>query len=197
MESMVINTEDYFMEKKIVAKTISCYEVPHMWEHGNERPGLCPICHNVVEQIPNIEYKVRKTKNRDLVCTYDGFYIASQKFKDFCDENDYDDIIFVQFPKSPNYYFFLPNKIYHLDYVRMKTRFIGYHECCGLYDEVIGSKFYRSVTVESNIKDFICRSDYFFADFLNKSPIVIIGKDTLDKMIKYGLSGFYCGNVYE
>lgn len=183
--------------KKIVAKLISCNDAPHMWEKKAERPGLCPKCHNVLEQIPNLRYKVRKTKNRDLVCTYDGFHIASQKFKDFCEENGYEDVTFVQFPKSPNFYFFLPNKIYQLDYVRMKTQFIGYNECCGQYDAVIGCLFYRHSINEIKGNDFICRADYFFAGFLNKGPIVIIGTETLDKMIKYGLSGFHCENVYE
>ena len=186
------------MEKKeIVAKAISCYEVPHMWEHKEERPGLCPVCHNVLEQIPNMGYKVKKTKSRDIVCTYDGFHIVSQKFKDFCDENGYEDITFVQFPKSPNFYFFLPNKIYPLDYARMRTQFIGYNNCCGQYDAVIGCYFYRQLTDNVERNDFICRAEYFFADSLNKGPIIIIGTETLKKMIKYGLCGFYCHNVYE
>ena len=184
--------------KKIVAKLISCNDAPHMWEKKTERPGLCPKCHNVLEQIPNLKYKVRKTKKRDLVCTYDGFHIASQKFKDFCEENGYEDVTFVQFPKSPNFYFFLPNKIYQLDYVRMKTQFIGYNECCGRYNEVIGCyNIYRHLSHEVHKNDFICRSKYFFSSFFNKQPLIIIGTKTLDKMIKYGLSGFHCENVYE
>lgn len=186
------------MEKgKIVAKEISCNNVDHMWEHRYERPGLCPICHNVIKQIPNMEYKVRKSKGRDIVCTYDGFRIVSQKFKDFCDENGYEDITFVQFPKSPNYYYFFPNKIYPLDYVRMRTRFIGYHECCGQFDAVIGGTFYRRSVNEDEGNDFICRAYYLYSDRYNKIPVVIIGTETLEKMIKYGLSGFHCFDVYE
>ena len=190
--------KNFIRKQKIVAKAISCYDVSHMWEDVNDRPWLCPICHNVVEQIPNMEYKVRKTKSRDLVCTYDGFFIASQKFKDFCDENGYEDITFVQFPKSPKFYFFFPNKIYPLDYVRMKTQFIRYRECCGQYDAVIGRAYiYRHLTNEIEDTDFICRADYLFSSYLTKDPVVIIGKETLEKMIRYGLSGFFCDNVYE
>lgn len=187
------------MEKrKIVAKRISCYDAPHMWDDTDVRPGLCPICHNVLEQIPNLLYKVRKTKSRDIVCTFDGFLIVSQKFKNFCDENGYEDITFVRFFKSPKFYFFLPNRIYPLDYVRMKTQFIEYHECCGQYDAVIGCcDLYRRLVDCIKGNDFICRADYFFAGLFNKHPVVIIGTETLDKMIKYGLSGFYCHDVYE
>jgi hypothetical protein len=182
----------------IVAKSISCNDVPHMWENGNERPGLCPICHNVLEQIPNMEYKVRKTKSRDLVVTYDGFYIVSQKFKNFCDENNYEDLTFIQLPKSPQYYFFLPRKIYKLDYVRMKTKFIGYKSCCGQYEAVCGYvNFYRDKENDIEGNDFICCADFLFAEHLIKTPIVIIGSKTLDKMIEFGLSGFHGYNVYE
>jgi hypothetical protein len=38
---------------------------------------------------------------------------------------------------------------------------------------------------------------YFFAGALDAYPLIIIGKDTLAKIIKYGLSGFHCLNVYE
>ena len=51
----------------IVAKMISCNDSDHMWDHGYERPGLCPICHNVIEFIPNLEYKVRKNKKGEGV----------------------------------------------------------------------------------------------------------------------------------
>lgn len=187
------------MEKKnIVAKTISGYYVPHMWDDTDVRPGLCPICRNVLEQIPNLLYKVRKNKSRDFMGTFDGFLIVSQKFKNFCDENGYEDITFARFFKSPNFYFFCPNRIYPLDYVRMETQFIGYNECCGQYDEVVGWRdFYRRSVDCIKGNDFICRADYFFAAFFNKSPIIVIGTETLEKMIKYGLSGFYCHDVYE
>lgn len=182
----------------IVAKMISCNDSDHMWDHGYERPGLCPICHNVIEFIPNLEYKVRKNKNRDLMVTYDGFHIASQKFKDFCDENGYDGLKFVQFPKSPKYYFFYPQKIYQLDYVRRKTTFGGHRSCCGLYDEVIGClPAYKHPNNSVEGDDFICRTEFYFGGGLNATPFIIIGKETFEKMLEFGLSGFHCYNVYE
>ena len=187
------------MEKnKIIAKCIDCNDTSHMWECSKfERPGLCPVCHNVVEQIPNLEYKVRKNKRRDLMITYDGFHIASQKFKNFCDENGYENLIFIQFPKSPQYYFFIPQVTFKLDPERGKFQFGNYRECCGCYDDVTLTYRYKCKDEKIDSNDFIRRSNYLFAGGLNAFPLIIIGTKTFEKIIEYGLSGFSCSNVYE
>ncbi|MBQ5982019.1 MAG: hypothetical protein IJL54_07630 [Prevotella sp.] len=181
----------------IVAKILFCYDTPHMWENGTNRPGLCPVCHNVIEQIPNMDYIVRKNRYRDIAVTYDGFFVVSQKFKAFCDENKYDSLEFVQLPKSPSYYFFAPHKIYELDYIRRGTEFKGYHECCGRFDSIAGcSPAYKHINNNIKNDDFICRSDVFFGSDLNAGPIIIIGMRTLEKIKSYDLSGMYFKNVY-
>ena len=40
-------------------------------------------------------------------------------------------------------------------------------------------------------------TDDFFLVFFNSTPLIIIGTETFEKMIEYGLSGFHCTNVYE
>lgn len=49
-------------------------------------------------------------------------------------------------------------------------------------------------------KDFVQQyksTDDFFLVFFNSTPLIIIGTETFEKMIEYGLSGFHCTNVYE
>lgn len=49
-------------------------------------------------------------------------------------------------------------------------------------------------------KDFVQQyksTDDFFLVFFNSTPLIIIGTETFEKMIGYGLSGFHCTNVYE
>ena len=70
--------------EKLVAKIVIGYDIAYMYNNEN-RPGTCPICHNIIEQIPDPLYKVPKKKG-DLFYTYDHFCIVSEKFKRFCDE---------------------------------------------------------------------------------------------------------------
>ena len=68
----------------VVAKVFFCDDLNRFMYETNNFPGLCPYCHNTLQKIPNLEFKTRTRK--DIVCTYDGFYIVSEKFKSFCDE---------------------------------------------------------------------------------------------------------------
>ena len=55
---------------------------------------------NRIADIANLDYKV-KNKKGNFLGTYDHYIIVSQKFKDFCEENHYEGLEFIQLPKSP------------------------------------------------------------------------------------------------
>lgn len=107
----------------VVAKIISVPDTEYMHDNEN-RPGICPVCHNTLEKIPDIHYKVAK-KRADILLTYDGYYIVTEKFKEFCKENKYSNITFTKLADSAGYYFFMPHEIYKLDYIHRKTRFFS------------------------------------------------------------------------
>lgn len=111
-----INLLNQYSMEKLVAKIVIGYDIAYMYNNEN-RPGTCPICHNIIEQIPDPLYKVPKKKG-DLFYTYDHFCIVSEKFKRFCDERAYPHLTFVALTKSVGYYFFVPQDIYKLDYIR-------------------------------------------------------------------------------
>ena len=60
----------------VVAKIISVPDTEYMYDNEN-RPGICPVCHNTLEKIPDIHYKVAK-KRADILLTYDGYYIVTE-----------------------------------------------------------------------------------------------------------------------
>ena len=45
--------------------------------------------------------------------------------------------------------------------------------------------------------DFICRSEYRFASFSNKSYLTVVGLETADKLKKAGFKNIYFDNVYR
>ncbi len=50
----------------VVAKIISMPDIEYMYDNEN-RPGTCPICHNTLEKIRDVHYKVEKKKSRYIV----------------------------------------------------------------------------------------------------------------------------------
>lgn len=180
--------------EKIVARIVMGHDIAYMYSNEN-RPGTCPICHNTIEKVPDPLYRVSKKKG-DLFYTYDGFCIVSENFKRFCDERGYPNLIFVTLINSIGYYFFMPQDIYKLDYIRRNVQFIDKRNCCGCYDEVIGaSPSYKKMDFLMSSDDFICRSEYYFASYGCKSPLIIVGLDTAVAMRDYGLKGIYYNKV--
>lgn len=182
--------------EKVVARILFAYDMDHMYPNKYDNPGLCPICHNTIEQIPDTMYKVRKRKG-DVFGTYDGFIIVTEKFKQFCEERNYPHLIFTPFVKSPGYYFFLPQDIYQLDYERREVKFTNKRSCCGCYDEVTGCFNYKAVGFSMPTNDFICRAEYFFGSYSSKGPVIIVGLETAVEMKKYGLKGIYFKDIFE
>lgn len=179
--------------EKIVARNVLGYNIKYMY-NNESRPGTCPICHNTIEKVPDSLYRVPKKKG-DLFYTYDNFCIVSENFKRFCDERGYPHLTFVALTKSIGYYFFMPEDIYRLDSIRSRMQFIDKRDCCGSYDEIIGSTLYKASDFSMLTDDFICRSEYYFASYGCKFPLIIVGLDTATAMKGYGLKGIYFDKV--
>ena len=182
---------------RVVAKTLSGPDIDFMYYNHFKKPGLCPICHNLIKMIPDMNYKVKGARGRDILCTNDDFDIVSQKFKDFCDERHYEGLTFLQFPKSPNYYYFRPNLIYPIDYQRTQPIFTNKRDCCGQYDEVLTGINYKEKNFTPPSDDFIYRSYDMYGYKFRKSPLIIIGLTTYKEMKKAKLKGLCFKDVYE
>jgi hypothetical protein len=129
--------------------------------------------------------------------TYDEFCIVSEKFKSFCVERKYPNLTFIALVKSKGFYYFEPHDIYGLDYVRRKVRFITKRDCCGNYDEIIGTApSYKSKDFDIGTNDFVCCSEYLFGSNGRKSPLIIIGLETVKAMKEYGLRGICFSDIY-
>ena len=162
----------------------------------HDRKDYCPVCHNTLIPMPPLNYVFRKRKG-DIWISYDGFWIVSEKFRAFCEERGYPNLIFTPIAKSAGYYFFTTNEIYKFDYKRSEVLFIDKQDCCGNYNSIVQIPQYRSKDEVLHVDDFICRPAYYLGDFASKGPIIVVGLKTRQLMKQYGLSKFYFDNVYE
>lgn len=152
------------METVIAVKLSGIDENGYMYPHATVRPDVCSICKNRIKDVPNLAYKVKK-KHANLLATYDDYLIVSQKMKDFCELNQYEDVEFIALPESSGFYYFTVHKVYELDYEKQKTKFINYRNCCGNYDEIIGSSFFTKKGFSMETDDFIRRTEFRFASY--------------------------------
>lgn len=172
----------------MVAKIICGPDADDMYNFhkGEKDPGLCKKCGTRLEMIPNPNYRVR-IKGRDFQNTYDGYYIVSERFKSFCEQNNYPDLSFTQ-TKTKGYYTFLPQKIYQTS-SGIGITYSHLNECCNLYSHVYVSHhlYVRDKNFIQEGDDFIARTEILYGDRSYKHYMIVIGNKTYAKMKEFGL----------
>ena len=147
------------------------------------------------EKYITAEFKIKKT-HFDYSYTYDAAIIVSQKFKEFCVRNNYDNIEFHKLIGEPEFYLFKAFKTIKFDSVRRNTTFIEYNEECNQYNEVVGA---TPVCLEDNeiLNDGFYRTDIEFGRGYAKSPLILVGVDTFKKLKKEKIKGLDCNEVLD
>ena len=168
----------------------------YMWHNKDTRPDCCPICHNALEKVINHDFVVTM-KRADIGVTYDGYDIVSEKFVNFCRENNYSNLRIEPLEKCHGLYFFQPTDCFGFDFKKYGTRFYEKRKCCGSYDEIIGSPNIKAPDFKLPGDDFIMTSKYMFASYERKFYEIIVGTVTKKKMQQYGLKGLYFDKVYD
>lgn len=170
----------------MVAKIICGPDADEMYSRDEQDPGLCKKCKTRLEMIPNPNYRVR-IKGRDFQNTYDGYCIVSERFKSFCEQNNYPDLEFTQ-TKTKGYYTFLPQKIYQTS-SDIGITYSHLNECCNLYSHVYVSHrlYVRDKNFIQEGDDFIARTEILYGDRSYKQHMIVIGNKTYVKMKEFGL----------
>lgn len=190
----ILNTLRVDEKFRVVAKEITGNDVEYMYDDLSKMPGVCPYCRSKYKSIPNLEYKPNKRK-ADTYCTYDDFFIVSDKFKTFCELNGYKDLLFVKLHKS-RYYFFEPQSVFKTNIYWHPFNELG-HWCdmCKDYCEITGGVL-KDESFELDSDDFILKTDRCYGSFEWKSPSIIVGLKTMEKMKAFGLKGIYFCDVW-
>ena len=179
----------------VVAKVFFCDDLNRFMYETNNFPGLCPYCHNTLQKIPNLEFKTRTRK--DIVCTYDGFYIVSEKFKSFCDEQGFNDLTFIPLKNSPGHYYFEPQTFFPVNEEITIFEHTG-EPCshCGKYNWFGGAHRIFSKFHLSEDDNFIQRSQEFSGDKCRKFFLIIIGLKTEKLLKEHGLVADYTEEIH-
>jgi hypothetical protein len=170
-----------------------------------ERCSHCGYRLNFFPTNPNyvLKGKFKPVYNADLTvtektsysCTYDGQRIVSQAFKEYCVKQGYQGLQFVEFPKDPFHFHLIVTNQVIFDAERRKTAFDKLCPVCGNYESVIGANpAYLKIT--EPLPDGFYRTDLLFASGDEKSPLIIVGIETADKLKDAKLKGVDFRPVY-
>jgi len=139
----------------------------------------------------NKDFRLRR-KTLDFSSTYDGVTIVSQRFKDFCVRNGYDNIAFIALSQTPFFYQFYINGNAIKYEAGMKEK---YCDACGQYESVIGPMISDEIT--EPLKDGFYQSDLWFASGNEKSPIIIISPETKVKLEQEKIKNICMSKIFR
>ncbi len=128
------------------------------------------------------------TPDNPLSTTNDGQVIVSKVFRDFCLEQRYQGLKFLEFSEDRNHFHFIVLSHVRFNAAASKTRFERLCPVCGNYESVIGSIPAFLKTAKPLAGGFY-RSDLLFASGNEKHPLIIVGIDTKTKLESAGFKG--------
>lgn len=159
-------------------------------------PDCCTKCHYTVKRSISPDFKLKR-KQYDVSYTYDGYLIVSKRFKSFCEEKEYSNVTFHGLVNEPDFYCLESCEVVSLDYERRKVKFIDLCDKCGRYAEVIGA---TPSYIENNFEmkeNTFYRSEFDFGSYNRKSPLIIIGNEMAEEMLKMKFKGLYFKDVLD
>ncbi|MCO5950074.1 hypothetical protein [Mucilaginibacter flavidus] len=135
------------------------------------------------------KFKLKKTQY-DVSYTFDSYLIVSERFKDFCIQNNYENVVFYSLPNNPKKFFMdiLNQKRYDLTIEGI--RYIEFNPACGEYNEVVGA---HPIYLEDStpLADGFYRTDIEFGRSYAKGPLYMVGVETREKLKMEKFKGLY------
>lgn len=148
----------------------------------------CASCGCVIDPgFVNQDYAPRN-KTADLFTTWDGYFIASTRFKAFCDQQGYNHLTFRFLPKAGGFYALSIGTELQMD-VTDEIKFEEYCEGCGTYQSVYGCSTIRLKEAAQALNDGVFRTNIRFGYKRMTFPIIIVGTLTRDKVKLHKLRG--------
>ncbi len=156
----------------------------HFGKNGVPHPATCKTCGRKTDKnYINPKYKVRKRK-RHLTGTNDGYDIVSTKFRSYCMKQQFKGLNFVPLPADRDFFVLRVSKKFTFDFKRAGTRFLQYCRTCRSYFSIVGGYPVCLKDRQRPIRSGIYRTDLVFGSGHEQCPILIVGIDTAESLIK-------------
>lgn len=160
----------------VIAKILGGYD-NNSYMYINNRPYCCENCGYPIKREVNQNFELKK-KQMDVSYTYDGYLIVSYRFKSFCKENNFQNIVFNSIESQPDFFFLESIKVIPLDYLRRNVQFIDLCSTCNQFAEVIGAtpSYLGDYDFKIHENNFY-KSEFNFGSYSHKAPLIIVSID--------------------
>ena len=122
-------------------------------------------------------FRVRR-RDADLVATYDGYLLGSQRLRNHCVENLSPGARFVPLPGDDGFYWLRPDRIVEFDPVARQTKFERLCPDCGAFYSVAGATPARLKVDPASVPDGFFRTDLEFGSGPEQSPLIVVAGRT-------------------
>lgn len=165
-----------------------------MYHNAPELP-ICSRCGYKTDfDYVNPTLKIRR-RIYDLSFTHDGCAIASQRFKEHCIRCGYTGLHFIPLPSDPEFFYVKIESRLQCDMQAQKTRCENFCPECENFESVVGVTPAYLKNVTKPLPDGFYRSEQSFASGNEKSPLIIVGLDTYQKLKREKLTGIIADEV--
>lgn len=182
----------------------STYRVPadvgyYDWRFGCDgtpHEATCPTCGSKTDpQYVNSRFRVRK-RRRDMTVTYDGYTLVSVRFREFCESHGWHkDVEFQQLPGDKRFFVFKPTRVLKFDAERRQTLFEQPCPECSEHFSVCGATPIFLRDIEQPVEEGFFRTDLAFGSGHEKSPLIIVGIATAEKIKSERFRGSYLRKI--
>jgi hypothetical protein len=136
-----------------------------------------------------------KSRQLDISSTWDLVDIVSDRFKVFCEENQFTGLEFIRLPADNSFYVFRVHNIIEYDSVSRGVEFIKFNKEYNSYEEVIGATPVHLKSKELIPEGNIYRTDLFFGSGIRKGPLLLVGIKTKELIESGPLKDIYFDEV--
>ncbi|MDR6962259.1 hypothetical protein [Shewanella putrefaciens] len=127
-----------------------------------------------------------KRRVYDLSSTYDGYYVASLKFKEACQRLQLKGFEFIALPSDPEFFVIKPTSLTPFDFVARKTRFESFCVECGFHKAVAGAT--PAFLLKEPESDLLA-TDVVFGSGNSRSRMLIVTESAKMLLIAEKLTG--------
>ncbi|ABK48626.1 conserved hypothetical protein [Shewanella sp. ANA-3] len=149
---------------------------------------VCPGCHYRTNfEFVNQDFKIKR-KTYDLSATYDGYYIASLKFKETLNREGITGINFVAISKEPEYFVMFVSNVVSFDTKKRKSRAEKFCSVCANYESYVGA---TPAFLKELPRFDLSRTDVAFGSGNAKHPLLIASESFVSLVKREKLKGLY------
>jgi len=198
------------MNNNVIGYTLYAHDNDtEMYPRASTVISRCPICGARTELFPhNPKYVFQRNftvpysedkievshRATDCSCTYDGQFIVTKHFKDFCEKQAYSGLRFLGFNKDKYHFQLIVTNEVEVNTNKSNIRYEKQCPFCELCEWVGPTPEYYDISTP--LPDGFYRSDLIIGPYYARHPQIIVGAVTMQKILDEKFKGIIFDPIF-